>query len=199
VRPQASFAWNTDENGSGKIMILVAGANGTIGRELLKQLEKNGTPARALVRDASRHSVLESMLIEVVEGDFAQPVTLQRALDGCERAFLLSAIDDSQVELQGNFIEACQHANVRHVVKLSSMGASPRSPLALGRWHGTSEAQLESSGLMWTQLRPAYFMQNTFAWAQEIQRSHSFGWPMGKAAVSWIHARDVAAVGRAST
>lgn len=174
-------------------MILVAGANGNVGREVVKQLEEQGIACRALVRDAAKHGAMESALCEVVEGDFFDLASLQSALDGCERAFLLSPLDARMTEMQSNFIECCQYAGVRHVVKLSSMGASVRSPVLLGKWHGESEAQLENSGLQWTQIRPAYFMQNTFLWTNEIKKLNTFGWPLSDAKVSWIDARDIAA------
>jgi len=173
-------------------MILVAGANGNVGREVVRQLQENGVACRALVRDAAKHGDMESALCEVVAGDFFDLSSLQNALDGCERAFLLSPLDTRMSEMQSNFIETCQHVGVRHVVKLSSMGASARSPVQLGKWHGEIEAQLENSGLNWTQIRPAYFMQNTRAWASEIKAQNTFPWPLGDAKVSWIEARDIA-------
>ena len=174
-------------------MILVAGANGNVGREVVKQLEEHGAACLALVRDAAKHGAMESALCEVVQGDFFDLASLQNALDGCERAFLLSPLDARMTEMQSNFIECCQHVGVRHVAKLSSMGASARSPVLLGKWHGESEAQLENSGMNWTQIRPAYFMQNTFSWAGEIKKMSTFPWPLSDAKVSWIDARDIAA------
>ena len=176
-------------------MILVAGANGNVGREVVKQLQERGVACRALVRDAARHGAMESALCEVVQGDFFDLSSLQNALDGCERAFLASPLDARMTEMQSNFIETCQHVGVRHVVKLSSMGASARSPVLLGKWHGESEVQLENSGLDWTQIRPAYFMQNTLAWASEIKKLNAFPWPFADAKVSWIDAHDIAACG----
>ncbi len=175
-------------------MILIAGASGNIGRELVAQMNENGTAARALVRDASKHADLESALVEVVEGDLSQPASLQNALSGCERAFLVSSMDENQVELQGNFIEACQHAGIEYVVKVSSLGANPRSPVTVSKWHGETEKQMQDSGMKWTHLRPAYFMQNALSWAENIKRDSSFAWPLGEAKVSWIHARDIASV-----
>ena len=173
-------------------MVLVAGANGNVGREVVRQLEEQGVACRALVRDANRHGEMESALCEVVEGDFFDLASLQNALDGCERAFLLSPLDARMTEMQSNFIECCQHVGVRHVVKLSSMGASVRSPVLLGKWHGEAEVQLENSGMNWTQIRPAYFMQNTRAWIVEIKTRNTFSWPLSDAKVSWIDARDIA-------
>ena len=175
-------------------MILVAGANGTVGREVVKNLENAGLACRAMVRDAAKYGDMESALCEVVQADFFDLSSLQNALEGCDAAFLMSPLDARMSEMQSNFIETCQHIGVRHVVKLSSMGASTRSPVQLGKWHGESEAQLENSGLNWTQIRPSYFMQNTLSWKEELRRDNSFAWPLGDAKLSWIDARDIALV-----
>jgi nucleoside-diphosphate-sugar epimerase len=76
------------------------------------------------------------------------------ALIGVERAFLLSADDPRQVELQGNLVEAAQQAGVRHIVKLSAYTAAPDSPVSFARWHWQTEEQLKQSGLAYTILRP---------------------------------------------
>jgi uncharacterized protein YbjT (DUF2867 family) len=175
-------------------MILVAGASGTVGSKVVRGLEDAGLACRAMVRNSARWGAMESALCEVVEGDFFDLASLQNALDGCDAAFLLSPLDARMSEMQSNFIETCQHAGVRHVVKLSSMGASARSPVQLGKWHGEVEAQLENSGLSWTQIRPSYFMQNIGTWKNELRRDASFPWPLGDAKLSWIDAHDIAAV-----
>jgi uncharacterized protein YbjT (DUF2867 family) len=140
-------------------MILVTGATGNIGQELVRQMGEAGVPVRALVRDASRAGDLKDLGAEIVVGDLAKPETIGPALEGIDKAFLLTATDPAQVEVQGNFIDAAKRANLGHVVKLSVVGAAPDAPAKLMRWHAQTEADLAASGLPYTNLRPHVFYQ----------------------------------------
>lgn len=98
-------------------MILVTGATGTVGGEVLKQALAAGVPVRALARDPARAKALKS-IVEVVAGDFADPASLDTAVEGVEGVFMASFDGEKQATLQGNLIEACRRAGVRHVVRL---------------------------------------------------------------------------------
>ena len=101
-------------------MILVTGATGLNGSELVRRLSARGVPVRALVRSASKAEGLSSLpMVEIVEGDMALPETLIGPLRGVDRAMLISSSDPAMLEVQSNFIEAARKAGVKHVVKLS--------------------------------------------------------------------------------
>jgi uncharacterized protein YbjT (DUF2867 family) len=85
-------------------VILVTGATGKVGQEVVRQLAAAGLPVRALVRDPLRASHIRLPGVEVVIGDLAKPETLAGPLSGAERVFLLSSPDPDQVTLQGNLI-----------------------------------------------------------------------------------------------
>jgi uncharacterized protein YbjT (DUF2867 family) len=174
--------------------ILVSGATGSIGSALVSQLAAAGLATRALVRDPQRAAAIAGEGVEIVQGDLGDPTSLDAAFAGVTRAFLLSAADPRQEELQGNFVAAAQRAGVDQVVKLSVMGAGDDSPVALARWHRSTEKLLERSGLAWTHLRPGFFMQNLFMFAPSIAEAGVFHAPLGDAKLSLIDARDIAAV-----
>ena len=178
-------------------MILITGATGTSGTEIVKQLSALEKRFRILVRNREKAASLAGPGIEIAEGNLSQPQTLDRALAGITRALLLSSPDLRQVELQGNFIEAAKRAGVKHVVKFSAMGADVNSPLTLGRWHGQTEKQLEQSGMAYTHLRPNQFMQNFLGFAPSIARQGVFYAPMKGARSSLVDVRDIAAVAAA--
>jgi uncharacterized protein YbjT (DUF2867 family) len=119
---------------------------------------------------------------------------LGAALEGVERALLLTPPTPDTVSQQREFIVAAAGAGVRHVVKLSAVGADADAPEGFGKWHGQSENLLKTSGLKWTMLRPNFFMQNLLGQARQIAATGGIYQPVGDARASFIDARDIAAV-----
>lgn len=174
-------------------MILMTGATGNNGGEIVKQLVAAGVPVRVLVRDRAKATSFDSS-VEIVEGDFAQPDTLDRAMSGIEKAFLLTPADPKQVELSSNFIKAAKRAGVGQIIKLSMFGADANSPFPLAQWHCQTEQQIESSGIAWTHLRPNDLMQNMRRLVQSIQTEGTIRLPVQEGKISMVDLRDVAAV-----
>jgi len=174
-------------------MILVTGATGKSGREIVKQLSAAKASVRALVRDSGKAGDLAALPhVEIFAGDFNQPDTLDAALAGVERALLLSSPAPEAVELQGNFIEAAGRAQTRpHLVKYSALGADANAPEGFFKWHGQTEVQLAASGLSYTNLQPTMFMQeilNSWGGRGDIYL------PMDDARIAVVDIRDIAAV-----
>lgn len=183
-------------------MILITGATGTIGRELCELVPASGVRVRAMARQPEQAATRlrargTDSAIEWVQGDLSAPDTLHRALEGVERAFLLSAAEPRQAELEESFIAAARSAGVVHVVKLSALGAAPDASFPGGRLHARIERALERSGLAFTHLRPHTLMQNLLRSAAAIRDQGKLLAPMGNARISLIDARDVAAVAAA--
>ena len=175
--------------------ILVTGATGTVGSILVEKLASAGQPARALVRSGKKAEGIEKLGIKTVIGDLAQPETLKPALEGIEKVFLLSAPDPQQAELQSNLIKAAKVAGVQHIVKLSAFGVgSGLEAISLGRLHRDTEEEIERSGIAYTHLRPNGFMQNSLMFAGTMRAQGVFYASLGDAKVSYVDARDVAAV-----
>ena len=175
-------------------MILVTGATGNTGMEVVRQLRARGAKVRALVRNPDKAPTIAGGGVEMAPGDLDKPETLGQALKGIEKVFLLSAADERQVELQGNLVHAAKAAGVRHIVKMSALGAALNSPVSFGRWHAQTEAQIEKSGMAFTHLRPHFFMQNTLMFAASIAKDGAFHAPMKEAKISLVDTRDIAAV-----
>ncbi len=175
-------------------MILVTGASGRVGADVVKGLSIVGAGARAFVRDAAKGEALHRPGVEVAVGDLAQPATLGPALRGCDRVFLCSAASPQQVQLQGNVIRAAQEAGVKQIVKLSALGAALDSPVSFGRWHAETEKQLLASGIAWTFLRPTFFMQNVLGFAPSIRAQGVLAAPLKSGRIPAVDTRDVAAL-----
>lgn len=182
-------------------MILVIGATGTIGSSVFEQLAERGFPARAFVRDPDKASQVLGPGAEVALGDLSEPKTIEAAMAGVEKVFLVSPHGPGQAEREGNAVEAAVRAGtVEHLVKVSGgnyMG--PDSDVAPGFSHWNVERKIEGSGIPYTFLRPNFFMQNTLRLvAPQVASTGGFALPFGEARISMVDARDVAAVGVAT-
>jgi uncharacterized protein YbjT (DUF2867 family) len=176
-------------------MILVAGATGLNGSELIRALSARGVPVRALARDAAKAEPLRALpFVEVVEGDMLRPETLNTALRDVDRAMLISSSTPAMLETQASFIDAAKRAGVRYVVKLSGIIPDPNSPFRFARMHGEIERRLETSGMEYTQLRAGEFMQAYFRQAPRIAATGTLALPMADAKIASIDARDIARV-----
>ena len=173
-------------------MILVTGATGKVGQEVVRQLAAAGAAARALVRDPAGASHIRIPGIDVVLGDLGRPETLAAAFAGVERVFLLTPAAPDQVELQANALAEAVRAGVRHIVKVSVAGG-PDSGTQIGRWHWSTEKQIEASGIDFTFLRPTLYMQQLFAYAPSIAARGTFSAPMGTGEIALVDTLDVAA------
>jgi uncharacterized protein YbjT (DUF2867 family) len=129
-----------------------------------------------------------------VIADFADKPSLGRALEGVDAVYLVCSPVRELVELEGNMVDACREAGVRHVVLNSALGAGDY-PKSFPSWHRRVEDKLKASGLAYTILRPNSFMQNILTYyAPSIRTQGAFYAAMGNARTSFIDVRDVAAV-----
>ena len=176
-------------------MILITGATGTNGFEIVKLLSRMGVTCRALVRPSDKSAAFANLPgVEVAYGDFGNRETLAPALEGIDRALLISSIDPKLPELQGTFIRAARAAGVRHVVKFSGMDADVRSEWRFLRWHAEAERALEDSGLAFTHLQPNQFMQVYLRSQPTITAQGKFFAASKDSLVSPVDVRDIAAV-----
>lgn len=165
-------------------MILLTGATGKVGRNLVSELVEAGAPARALVRDPAAAGLPDG--VDVVRGDLTRPETLAPALDGVDTVFLLwpfASADGAEpvLELIGKHAE--------RIVYLSTADQPEDGEI----FHGTIERLIRQSGLRWTFLRPGGFAANTLMWADQIRTGDVVRWPYGEAGRSLIDERDIAA------
>ena len=180
--------------------LVITGATGTVGSEVVRQLAAvAGVQPVALVRDEAKAQVLFAGLgpaAAVRAVDYADGAALAAALADlrAEKLFLLTPLAPDLVEQSRRVVDAAKAAGVRHVVKLSGLGADAPAPIQLGRWHRAAEQHLEASGLSWTHLRPNAFMQNFQTYhGDAIRIQNAFFLPHGDGACSYVDVRDVAA------
>ena len=171
-------------------MILVTGATGHIGRELIPLLQESQHSLRVLVRDERKVLHLDPS-IERVRGDLNDPGSILTAMQGVEKVFLVTF--ETQQDI--NVIDAARRAGVQQIVKLSTLEATEHK-IRVGKWHYEREELIRASGLDWTFLRPGMFMSNSIEWwAELIKGQGSVFFPGGKKGkVAPVDPRDVAAV-----
>jgi uncharacterized protein YbjT (DUF2867 family) len=165
-------------------MILVTGAAGTVGSEVVEQLKARGASFKVGYRSRRTEGV------EGVAIDLEKPETLGPALRGVDTVFLLS----STVAPERNLVTAARSEGVKRIVKLSVWGAAEEG-FVFGRWHRAVERAIEASGLAWTFLRPNGFMQNVVNFmGATIKGQNAFYHSAADAKISHVDARDIAAV-----
>ncbi|MCF6407912.1 SDR family oxidoreductase [Chitinophaga filiformis] len=179
--------------------ILITGATGNIGTELTKILSAQGIPFKAMVRSVEQAKDLAALPgATLVKGDFNDEASLDDALQGVEKAFLLTNSSELAEEQQLRFVAAAKKAGIKHIVKLSQWAADVNSPVRFLRYHAVVEAAIRTSGIAYTFLRPNLFMQGFLGFAGAISLRNKFFAAAGDAAISLIDIRDIAAVAAAA-
>jgi uncharacterized protein YbjT (DUF2867 family) len=173
--------------------ILVTGATGTVGSKVVQALAgKADVSVRVAVRDPAKAKGLGANA-QPVAFDYAKPETIAAAVKGADRVFVLTPFQQDQVELGNRLVDAAKAAGVRHIVKLSAIGSDMEPGIQLGRWHRAVERHLEATGIAYTILRPANFMDN-FIHYYPPQADGNIYLPLGTGAASYIDTRDIADV-----
>jgi len=178
-------------------MILVTGATGNAGSQVVRALLEAGQDVRAFVRDADSAYALFGEAVEPAPGDFADRRSVRAALDGVEAVFLSGADHPRRVEWETAAIDAAVAAGVPRIVKLSSIAAEPGAPVAFWDWHGRVERHLRRSGIDAVVLRSSVYMSNLFAGAEQVAGEGRLYAPAGDARIAMIDPRDVGAAAAA--
>jgi uncharacterized protein YbjT (DUF2867 family) len=172
-------------------MILVTGASGTVGREVARSIPAD-LRVRLLARDPARVAGI-APAAETVRGDYSDPLSLARALEGVQVAFLVTNRVDGDDDAR--FVEAARLAGTQRVVKLSAAAVlDAGADDAITRWQRATEELLRGSGLGWTLLRPRAFMSNALAWAPSVRTKGVVRALYGTSANACVDPRDVARV-----
>ena len=173
-------------------VILVTGATGTIGRDVVQSLRRQNAAVRAAVRNPTMAAQQFGPGADLCEFDFANEATFGHALADVGAVFLLPPLDPDQTTIGNRFVDAAKKAGARHIVKLSVIDADRDPPFTVGSWHAASDRHLRNSGLSFTILRPNSFMQNFINYFPPRDGVIYLPWGNGRA--SFIDTRDIAEV-----
>jgi uncharacterized protein YbjT (DUF2867 family) len=178
--------------------ILVTGASGNIGSEIVKQL-LGVAPAFSI--KAAVHSrqnvknVKDGDRVKVIPIDCNELDTLREALRDVDKLFLLTPDVPNAPDLASNAVSEAKKVGIRHIVKQSVMGADLEADVGTMRLHRQVEEIIEQSGIPFTFLRPNEFMQNFINFhSPSIKGTNAFYIPLEDAKVSLVDVRDIAAI-----
>ncbi len=176
--------------------ILVIGATGRLGRWVVAGLQSRGLELCAFTRDASAAQRVLGPDVPLALGDLGAPATIEAALRGVSRVFLLSPISETLATQQIALIQAAQAARVEGLVKLSgsSWTLSPPGTSLSGDAHRQVDAALARSGLRGVSLQPNAWMQVALGRLADDLRQGRIDSRFPDAPVSYIDARDIADV-----
>jgi uncharacterized protein YbjT (DUF2867 family) len=175
--------------------ILVSGATGTVGSEVVRQLSSSmDVNIKAAARSVEKIKNLEGDKVKTVSIDYNKLESLKEALN-VDKLFLLTPDVPNAHEFASNLVNEAKKAEVIHIVKQSIMGADLKADVGTMRLHRQAEKIIEQSGIPFTFLRPNEFMQNFINFhSHSIKSNNAFYIPLEDAKVSVVDVRDIAAV-----
>lgn len=175
-------------------MILVFGATGKTGSEIIKQLLARSASIRVLIRDADKAAYFKEKGIDVVIGDANDIAAVTLALTGITKVYLVLANSQHQLEQEKLITDCAKKSGVKLLVKQSSLETMiyPNNPIP--KAHLESEQYIKSSGLNWVIIRPTFFNQMLLMCAYNIKANDTLIFPMANGCVAATDVRDVAEI-----
>jgi uncharacterized protein YbjT (DUF2867 family) len=172
--------------------ILVTGATGTVGRQVVEQLVKRGADVRALVRDPSKATFPAG--VTVVQGDLLDVDSLRGAFKGVSSLFLLNAVVPDEFTQALIALNVAREAGIERIVYLSVIHSDVyvNVPHFAGKFG--VERMIEQMGFNATVLRPAYFMQNELTIKDVVLGYGVYPMPIGNKGLAMIDARDISEI-----
>ncbi len=169
--------------------ILVTGATGTVGRNVVEQLVKRGADVRALVRDPAKANVPAG--VTAVKGDLLDVDSLRSAFSGVSTLFLLNAVVPDEFTQALIALNVAREAGIERLVYLSVIHSDVyvNVPHFAGKFG--VERMIEQMGFNATILRPAYFMNNELTIKDVVTGHGVYPMPIGGKGLAMIDARDI--------
>ena len=170
--------------------------SGNVGTPVALELARQGHDVSLGVRAPKADAELDKLGIAQTPFDISDENSMTVALRGHEAFFSLTTLVENFIEAGTKAIQAAKTEGIQKIVRSSAQGAGPNAPIKLGRIHYEVEKVLEDSGIAFTVLRPANFMQNYlgFGTPESIKAQSAFYSPIDEAKVSPIDTRDISSV-----
>ena len=172
--------------------ILITGASGAIGRQVVQQLVDRGASVRALVRDPAKLAFPAG--VEVVQGDLLDVASLRSALTGVSTLFLLNGVVPDEFTQALMTLNLAREAGIDRIVYLSVIHSDRylNVPHFAGKFG--VERMIEQMGMGATILRPAYFIQNDLTIKDVVLAHGVYPMPIGAKGLAMVDTRDIAEI-----
>jgi uncharacterized protein YbjT (DUF2867 family) len=175
--------------------ILISGPTGNVASRLIPLLVADkGVHVRALVRNPAKAEKLAASGVQLVEGNFDHPRSLGKAFEGVDVLMSIVPNGPRAPQQASSLTWAARQAGVKHIVRLSAVGAAHDAPTVNSRLHALSDTELALSTVPFTVLKPHYFMQNLASTFESAQKDGVIYNPMGEGKLGMIDVADIAAV-----
>jgi len=172
--------------------ILLTGATGSVSSAVIRSLQGSGHHLIGLVRDPAKAKALEAQGVELRTGDLSHLRTIETAFTGVDVAWLLAPPAELAPFQSSNALWAARLGGVKHVVRMSAVGAAHDAPNLNSRMHALSDSELAGCGIPFTIVKPHFFMQNLMMMAQSIADQGALYFALGDAKLPMIDVRDIA-------
>ena len=175
--------------------VIVLGATGNIGTAVIKNLQNRNIEVFAGVQSEKDFDKVLQFGATPVIVNFTDQESLNQALQGKDRVFLVTPLMQNPEAVTQMVINASKQNGVKHLVRSTASGADSNGQIQMARWAGASEDLIKASGLNYTILRPYSFLQNFINFhSQTIKQYNGFYLPTGDAKLSMLDINDLGEV-----
>lgn len=171
--------------------VLVTGGTGTVGRAVTRELAARGAAVRVLSRRQPDENQLPGG-VDAVSGDLLDPVSVERALQGIDKLFLLNAVASDELTQALIAYGLAKRAGLKHITYLSVYQADRFPDVPHFASKVAVERALREGHVGYTILRPGYFMQNDAALKELLTGPGIYPIPLGRAGICAVDVRDIA-------
>ena len=175
--------------------IIVLGSTGNIGTAVLQNLQHRNVEVYAGLRSESDFEKVESFGAKPIMVNFTDQDSLNKALKGMQRVFLVTPLMQNPEAVTQLVINACKENGLKHIVRSTASGADSNGQIQMARWSGASEDLIKDSGINYTILRPTSFLQNFINYHSHTIKEHSgFYAPIEDAKYAMLDINDLGEV-----
>ncbi len=168
--------------------ILVTGATGNIGGEIIRQLKEENADFVA----ATNSRIIDG--VDSVSLNFADMKSLETAMEGISTLFMVLANDPNMITWGKNVIDSAKKCGVAHIVRSGGSLADGNSDIGVRKALAETDQYLKESGVDYTIIAPNFFMQNFINFHGDDYKNGALYLPAGDGKVAWVDVRDIGAV-----